>query len=340
MLPPEFHSHAALMKTTSKSKRRTRVAAAGLLLSVVVLFAHQYLPSQISNLAHEAIRSLHGPGFGVVALAMMLIMRSGDHPTSAYIRAAVFATVLAAASEAAQILGPREPQISDFLADALGILAFLGIAAILDGEIRGRLGKWRVFVLAVIGIPALVLTLQSTIWLSYALAMRAQAVPQILSFDESWEQTYSSGVDGPVEIIPAPDGWPEGSGNIARLHSAGRWYLMLHIFPDPDWSNYSAVSFIASTSNEFSREISIGLWGITPGDGSLQGRYYTRTKVFQEPARFCVFFEDVTKPSAEREFDLAHVFELLIGADSPEIGVQLLVDDFRLEKDGESCPSR
>jgi len=109
------------MTTANPSTRRIRIVAAGLLLTVIVLLAHQYLPDQISNLAHEAIRSLHGPGFGVVALLMLLLLRDRDRPAVGYVKAAAFAMVLAAVAEAAQIPGPREAEIGDLLTDALGL---------------------------------------------------------------------------------------------------------------------------------------------------------------------------------------------------------------------------
>jgi len=327
------------MTVAGNKTRRNRAIAAGLLLTVIVLMAHQYLPVRISDLEHEAIRSLHGPGFGVVALLMMLLLRDSERPSGAYVKAALFAMVLAALSEAAQIPGPREAEFKDLLTDALGIVAFLGMAAIFDRGIRSSMGKGRIAVLALISIPALALTLQSTAWLSYALVKRERALPQILSFDEAWEQTYNSGADGPADLIDAPDGWPVGSGNIARLHSAGKWGLMLHIRPHPDWSDYFAVSFVAATDDEDYRRIALGLWGIDPEDGTQQGRYYTRTKIFREPARYCILFDDVNKPSSQRRFDFTQVYELLVGATKDEVGVKILVDDFRLEKDVSNCPS-
>jgi VanZ family protein len=327
------------MKATDSKTKKLWTVSAGILLTLVVLLAHQYLPNQISDLAHKAIRSLHGPGFGAVALLMMLVLRSGNQPAVAYIKAGAFSVVLAGLSEAAQIPGPREAQISDLLVDGLGILGFLGTAAVFDRGIRATISKRRATLLSLICIPAFVLTLMPTSWLLYALVMRTQALPQILSFDEKWEQTYSSGVDGGLEIIPAPTGWPEGSGNIARLRSAGRWGLMLHIHPHPDWSDYSAVSFVAAASNEESRRIALGLWGINPGDGSPPGRYYTVAKVWSEPARYCILFDVLNKPSSQRKFELTQVYELLVGATKDVTGIEVLVDDFRLEKDPGNCPS-
>ena len=325
--------------TNEKAQQILKVSAAAL-IAVIVLLAHLYLPSQASALASETIRSLHGPGFGIVALMIMKLMRRGARSTGAYIRAATFAMLLAVISEAAQIPGPREAQVSDLFIDALGVLGFLGTAAVLDRGVRAEIGKRRIVLLSVISTPALVFTLLPTLWLSYALVMREQALPQVLTFDEVWERAYSSGEGARPELIPAPTGWPEGSGNIARLRSAGQWSLMLHIYPHPDWSQYGGISFVAATTDGESRRIALGFWGIVPGDGTLPGRYYTTKMVGPDPARYCVSFDDLRKSSTDREFDLTHVYELLLGATKYITGEELLVDDFRLEKLAKNCPAR
>ena len=323
---------------TDRKTHHVRTLAVGFLLTVGVLLAHQVLPSHVSDLAHQLVRSLHGPGFGLVALIIMVLIRDPERPLVAYFKAAAFSIILAGVAEASQVLGPREAQISDFLTDALGVLGFLAIVAFLDSGVRKSIGRPRTVLLALIGMPAFVLTLMPTLWLAYALVQRSQALPQLLSFDEAWEQTYRTGAGIPPEVIPAPVGWPPDSGNIARLHSAGRWGIFLHLFPHPDWSGYSAVSFLAATSGEESRYISVGLWGIDPEDGTPQGRYYTSITVRPDPARFCILFSDLNKPTSQRKFDLTQVYELLLGSGNRGTDEELLVDDFRLEKDPGVCP--
>ena len=327
-------SRVRQMKATDGKTRQFRTVSAGLLLTVIVLVAHYYLPNQASKLTSETIQSLHGPGFGVVALIIMMFVRGDDRTTVAYIKAAAFSMTLAVLAEAAQIPGPREAQISDILVDALGILGFLGTAAVFNREIRSTIGNRGAIPLALISVSALVLTMIPLLWHSFALVMRSQNTPQILSFDAVWERTYSSGIDTRPEIFAAPAGWPKGSGNIARLRSAGRYGLMLRIQPHPDWSEYSAMSFLAASTNEESMRIAIGIWGISPSDGSPPGRYYTTKKIGPVPARHCISFDDLDKPSSQRKFDLTNVFELLVGATSPETGIEILVDDFRLESVG------
>jgi hypothetical protein len=166
---------------------------------------------------------------------------------------------------------------------------------------------------------------------------RNQALPQLLSFDEAWEQTYANGNAVDYDVVPAPEGWPAGSGNIARLHSAGKFGLMLHLHAYPDWSDYAAVSFIAATTGGETRRIALGLWGLNLGDGTLPGRYYTRARINPIPARYCIPFEELPDRSSERPFDLHYVSQLLVGATKDERGVTIYVDDFRLERSTDDC---
>jgi len=318
----------------------TRAVLAGAALVIVVLVAHLYMPSEISALASDVIGSLHGPGFGVVALLMLKLARVDDRPLTPYITAATLAMILAGLAEAAQIPGSREAQLSDLIVDATGIVGFLTAAAVFDRRVRDAIGRVWTVLLSLICIPALVLTLTPTLWQAYALAMRSQVMPQILTFDKAWESTYGKGALADFDLIPAPAGWPKDSGNIALLRSAGQYGLMLHIYPYPDWSGYAGVSFVAATTDGESRRIALGLWGIVPNDGTLPGRYYTTKMVGPDPARYCLSFVDVHKSSTDREFDLTHVYELLIGATKHVTGEELLVDDFRLEKSADDCPPR
>ena len=327
------------MKTDKNKIQKLLKFLTGAALIIVVLLAHHFMPSQASALAAETIRSLHGPGFGVAALLIMKLARFDGRPATAYFKAGAFAMLLAVLAEAAQIPGGRAAQISDLFVDALGIMGFLGIAAFLNRRVRQEIGRPQSVFLSLIVVPALLLTLLPTLWLTYALTMRSQALPQILSFDKVWERAYSEGEEPAPKIMPAPAGWPEASGRIALLRSAGQWGLMLHLYPYPDWSGYSAVSFVAATTNDETRRIAIGFWGIKPDDGTRPGRYYTTIRIRPEPARYCIFLDDLNNSSIERHFDLTHVQELLLGATNDETGVEILVDDFRLEKLAETCLS-
>jgi hypothetical protein len=320
----------------AKPNHATRIIA-GVLLVSVVLWAHYYMPGQISALTAEAIRSLHGPGFGIVALVVVKLGRFSGGPAARYIKAGATTMLLAILAEAAQIPGSREAELGDLLIDALGIIGFLGLAAAFDHDLRSKVGTLGTVAIVLVSLPAFAAAVAPTAWLSYALVKRNQALPQLLSFDAAWEQTYASGNAVDYDVVPAPANWPAGSGNIARLHSAGKSGLMLHIRPYPDWSNYVAVSFIAATTGGETRRIALGLWGLNLGDGTLPGRYYTRAKISPIPARYCILFEELPDRSSERPFNLHYVSQLTVGATKNERGVTVYVDDFRLERSRDDC---
>ena len=326
----------AMKETLTSHGRMVRIVGAAVLAGVV-LAAHFYTPAQASALANEAIRSLHGPGFGLVALLVLKLLRFSGGPLAVYFKAGAATMLLAVLAEAAQIPGPREAEMRDLLVDALGIAGFLGCAAAFDRDVIQSIGRVRAGGIALIGVPALAAAVFPTAWLSYALVMRSNAVPQLLSFDAAWESTYAFGDEIDFEIIPAPGGWPAGSGKIARLHSAGKYGLMLHLHAYPDWSDYAGVSFIAATTGGETRRIALGLWGLRPRDKSPAGRFYTRTKITPEPARYCISFSDLPDESTERSVDLRRISELLVGAARNELGVTVYVDDFRLERSTEDC---
>jgi hypothetical protein len=191
--------------------------------------------------------------------------------------------------------------------------------------------------LAIVGIPAFAASVTPTAQLTYALVMRQQALPVLLTFEGNWERAFARNDDADFEIVPAPDGWPPGSGNIARLESGGQFAFMLRLAPYPDWSSHVAVSFVAATTGGESRRIELGLWGLKPADGSLAGRYYTGVRIGPVPARYCLPFKDLPDGTSERPFDLAIVSELLLAAAKHEAGVTVYVDDFRLEASMRDC---
>jgi len=262
------------MSESNSRLRRIYSFAAGALLVASVIGAHIILPVQASALDVEAIRSLHGPGFGLVAILALLFFRNGSRPMNAYLIAAACAAILAGLSEAAQIPGPRDAEFNDLLVDAIGIVGFLGIAAFFDPRLRGEVSGQQRVLLALIGVPALLITVLPTLLLSSALVQRSLAFPVILNFEQVLEHAYSSGDEDRLERISAPDGWPADINKVARLRSAGRWGILFRVFPYPDWRGYSAVSFVAASVGEASRRVTVGIRDIRPGRGTPEVRYF------------------------------------------------------------------
>jgi hypothetical protein len=328
------------MTRIQNNMRQVFKIIAGILLVVAVVLAHLFMPSQASALAGETIRSLHGPGFGIVALIILKLVRQEGRPTASYAKAAALTMSLAVLAEVAQIPGGRGAQVSDLVNDALGIIGFLGIAASLDTEVRREFGTLRQLFVALVGASAMITTLWPTFSLGHAMARRAMSLPQIATFDNAWERAYVSGEGADLELIDAPVGWPQQSGNVAHLKSAGKYGLMLHVFPYPDWRGFSGVSLLAATTDGEPRRVAFGLWGIEPDDGSQASRYYGTRVITADPTRYCINFDDLQNAKGGKAFDLSRVHQLMLGATRPVSGERLLVDDIRLERSSQNCPAR
>ena len=319
------------MSVSNSRLRRFGSLAAGLLLVASVIGAHQLLPDQASALIVEAIRSLHGPGFGLVSILILLFVRNGAQTWTAYLKAAAYASILAGISEAAQIPGPRNAQFADLLIDAIGIVGFLGFAALFDRRLRGEVSGQQRMLLALISVPSLLVTVLPTLLLSFALVHRSQAFPVILDFEQVLEHAYSSGYRDRLERISAPDGWPDDINKIARLRSAGRWGIFFRVYPYPDWRGYSAVSFVAASVGEASRRVAVGIRDIRPGRGTPEVRYFAGFDFSPGPTRYRISLDELSSASDEREFDIGHVSDLVISDSDNEVGVEVLIGDVRLE---------
>ena len=315
-------------------------AAAGACLVAVVIWAHHFLPERTSALASQTIQSLHAPGFGLVSVLVLHLARFKGGPIARYLKAAAVTLLLAVIAEASQIPGGREAQFSDLVIDAFGIVGFLGCAAAFDRDVRRSIGIAGTLALAVVSIPAFVVAVLPTIQLSQALVMRPMLLPTLANFESNWQRIYVRGEEVDFEIIPAPAGWPAGSGRVAKAESSGRYAMYLRIAPFPDWRGYEAVSFVAATGDGQSRRIELGFWSFKPARDAQAGRYYTGVRIGPEPARYCVAFARLPDASSKRPFDVGAVSEMLVAAAKHETGLTVLLDDVRLEQSLDDCANK
>lgn len=308
-----------------------------LVIAIAVLSAHLYTPGGLSFLAEKFMQSLHGPGFGIVALMILKVVRDNRKPGSAYFVAGIMSLATAFLAELVQIPFGRAAQLSDILADAIGIVGFLGVAAIFDDAIKEIVSRRVMGPLTLISLPAVAVTLLPTIWLGCALVWRQEALPQIAGFETILERAYMKGGSEPVKIVSAPVDWPAGSGNVAHLISNGRFGLMLHIYPHPDWSKYSAISFVASSMKMERLPISIGFWEIDRKDGTIQASHYRRVIIDSSPRRHCISLAELSEKPADSRLDKSRVYEVVVGSIDRRPGVEILVDNFRLEGPDSHC---
>lgn len=306
--------------------------AAVISIVVAVIISHRYLPDQISGLASSIIHSLHAPGFAAVALSAFFILRTQGHTELVYFKAGALAMILGALSEAAQIPGPRDAQFKDLIVDAIGIFGALATMALFDKEIRVRT-DWRAMsMLGIAGLSALCAALLPTIWQSYALVARNKALPVLLSFEQRWEtNVYEPTNNKHLKLIPAPSDWPIDQGTVARSKENGRWGHVLVLYPYPDWTEYSSVSFLAASTSETRHTLRMSVRDLPPNHKMHSVRSYQELMVGPKPVRYTIRFDELHSGNGDRQFDLKHVYAIILSAAKPGSDVQIYVDDFRLE---------
>ena len=82
--------------------------------------AHVLTPTTLTAIPARFLQSLHGPGFALVALAVFLIVGQRSSVYARYLITLGATLGIGLISEAAQITGPRDAQISDLLIDGSG----------------------------------------------------------------------------------------------------------------------------------------------------------------------------------------------------------------------------
>lgn len=322
-------SQDALARLVISTRAKSLLLFAAVVAAAITL--HRFSPVSWPPLAVDILHSLHGTGFAVLALAIFSYLQYTFPNSINYLLAAVITMGIGVVSEAAQIPGPRDAQISDLVADGLGIFGGLGVRAAFDADVRVQLrGTLRMLLPALSGV-ALAIACMPSIWLSYAIVQQHRALPEILTFEHAWERaTYGQTVDARPVVVQAPAGWPVKGKKIGRATEDGRWGIFISVHPRQDWRGYSSLSFIAASAGE-AFSLDIGVRDMRKADEDHGIRHYKSVVVNPQPKRYTVTFEEIAATATDRPFDLSLVEAIVLSAVKPGSGGEILVDDFRLE---------
>jgi len=307
-------------------------AAVALGFLATIMLAHVFSPAVESQLIDDFMNSLHGPGFAVVVVFILSVLRLYHRSVSNYLYAAAAAMTIGVLSEAVQIPGPRDASASDLLFDAVGILAGLGLLARFDKEVQSRLSNGLFLGLGVGSILAVIVTFVPTTLYGYAAISQYRAMPTIVSFENTWEKiSYYESWRGLPELIAAPPDWPEGSGTIARTSTSRPYGTLFRVEPFADWSDYSTLNFMAASGDESRHEILLTVREL-PGPGRRRGATFERKlSVGPSPQRFVVPLADLQQTTNGRPFNVSRISSVNVTAIDPGDGASVLFDDFRLE---------
>jgi len=312
-------------------KTRTKAFA---LLAFVVAFAiaaHLFKPTAWSPLGSGTLHAMHGPGFALIALLILWYYQNQSQSNINYILAATIAMGIGLISEIAQIPGTRNAEAKDLVVDALGIFGALGIAASFDKKAKRALPKWAKLVLPAAACLALVTVSASAIWRGHALIRQQLAFPTLLTFENRWERAaFGQTQRRHPKLVAAPSAWPGDGTVVARSVESGRWGVFLSMYPQPDWSGYEALSFLAaSVGEEFSMA---ACFSDSRASRTSFGNFYCqRMQVGPAPQEYSIPFSDIESGTQSRKFDFSRVQAVFFTAAEPGNDNELLIDDIRLE---------
>lgn len=299
---------------------------------LAAIVAHRFSPSQATALVGLFLHSLHGPGFAAIALLAYWSIGPTRPSMRRYIVAGGSAAAIAVISEIAQIPGPRDAQISDLVVDALGILGALGILAVVNENVIANLTRVQRGILALSSTVALTAAIAPSAWYGYVLVWQRASMPALLAFERQFESPmYWQTANLDPLLVATPENWPVDSRTALRAREDGEWGILVRIHPYPDWSEYSALTFVAASTSDEVHEVAVGIRDIAEKPGETPVRYYTNIIVGPEPETYRIALADVKLIGGERPFDLAHVEALVLSASRPGGSVEIIVDEFRLE---------
>jgi hypothetical protein len=312
-------------------KTQTKAFALLVLVTAFVIAAHLFEPTTWPPLGQFMFHSLHGPGFALIALLVLWYYQNQSRSNINYVLAAVIAMGVGLISEIAQIPGTRNAEAKDLLIDALGIFGALGIAASFDKNARRVLPKWAKLALPAAACLALVAVSVSALRLGHALIRQQLAFPTLLTFENRWESAaYGQTRRRKPTLVAAPSSWPGDGSVVARAVESGRWGIFLSLYPQPDWSGYGALSFLAaSAGEEFS--MSACIINKRPSRTSRGNFYCKRVQVGPAPQKYSIAFSEIESGTKTQSFDFSRVQEVVFSAAEPDTDVVLLIDEIRLE---------
>jgi hypothetical protein len=305
----------------------------GLVTIGVVIASHRYLPSHSSPLMTKFAHSLHAPGFAIIAAAAWWLFRRQLAGPSAFLWAAIMSTAAAVIGEAAQVPGPRNARLSDIGIDMLGIFGALGSIAAFDPQVRKSLtNRWWLALLP-LAFLALFFAFRDSIGIGAMLIGRSQSMPGLVSFEHVWEsRMYTASQGGPASIIANPDGWPEGGGeSVLEVEAAGRWNVVLRLYPYPDWSGYENLTFLAASADGKTHALTVSV-SDTPAYRSAEwNRQFAHATVHSKPQRIVIPLAQLLPGDNPEPLDFRYVSDVILTTDYQGGPTTLLLDDFRLE---------
>jgi VanZ family protein len=309
-------------------------AAAGVLLVLQIR-----LPADI-QLWREIQNAGHVPLFGILALAILSLSRQLFHPLATtrefhYLIALVGTIVIGAVTELVQIFADRDADLYDLLRDTIGAVGFLGLYLSFDRHALAMRYKWGNIGRRVVQAGSLALLAVAFVPLimwTTAYVYRAQAFPQILSFDSYWGNRFLILQDAELAITAPPQGWPIlASSDVGSLTLRPAEYPGLMIQePFPDWTGFEFLSFAIYSEMPTLIELVLRINDQHHND-AYEDRFNYRLTVVPGFNDFLIPLDKIRTAPADREMDMRRIAALALFAVRPQKTYTIKIDGIRLK---------
>lgn len=320
----------------SPARGRGLLFLAGVVVLLWILMVGR--PPRPTLMWKEAYDLGHIPLFGLMAVFLLEASRSllrgrgisgGNH----YLIAFVSVAVISLLTELAQFgLPGREAQARDAVHNMIGAGCFLALRAVWDSrrwEGRDDVHRRLLFAAAIL---VLLLAFWPMMVLFWHYAMRTAAFPTLADFESSWQQPFLHAPRVDREVVPAPAGWKDRSGEpVTRvIFRPLPWPGIIVREPYPDWTEYRTLRF--QVYSELDRQRPVVLW--IEDEGHIDRRSDRYERVFTvEPGLndYSVPLEEIRSAPAGREMVLSRISFMMLFTRRPSETFVLYVGDIWLE---------
>lgn len=281
----------------------------------------------------------HTPLFGIVALLLFAISLRimGNRlikRQALYAAAFIVACLLGAITEFAQIDGPRDADLWDFLRDAAGAGSFLGIAMYFDSDLRKRwprmTTRFRKTVL-LLSVLVLIGSLVPLTLCSGSYLHRNSTFPVICDFDSYWGKRFLTTESARLKIVSPPSAMKSAIGEVGQLNLRAGEYPGFGIKePYPDWMDYRTLRADVYSPLDTAVNIRVRVEDAYH-DGDLTDRFNRTLSIAPGENQIVIPLPDIRLAPDGREMDTGAIAALHFFAVGLQRPITLYFDNIRLQ---------
>jgi len=313
---------------TATRGRLLWASAAGIVAAVLLIAVHVAVPVQTDMWYRVFFDTLHVPVFALVALCLLIIVSGFGSlaPGTRFALAALGVLVLSVLSEAAQIPGVRDASLDDLVADWLGGVSALLLAAAATVQLR----RWRRIALVIAGVAVLAVGLGPLLTISAAYAERNLQVPVLLSFESRLNHLFVRAQNARLSYTHSGQ---RGATAARVVLGDGAWPgLIIHDIW-PDWSGYDALIVNLSTPDDTPFELNLRVHDSEHRlrEQAYSDRFNTRFEINPDTRSVRIPLARIAAAPATRKMDMRAIHGIVIFGTADQAGHEFHLESLRLE---------